>query len=154
MLQEILENAFKNDIINEVINLKKKLKDRIKDGDVDKDKFLSLGKFKGYNIVKSIHTQDYRNGKKRDTGVPDDYIFDIIKEVFSRVNDYKDTAVVFKYEDKYNVIFIVKKPKYKEVIVKTMILQNRNKNNYYIKDDDDKIILENLNLEIIFIKEI
>jgi len=131
-----------NDFITEALKIVKKLKDKLNDKENDSFEYLKLGKIDGYTIKNAKHVYDDRGNIRRDSGVPIEVIVQKIKEVYPELKINTDTSVVFTYNSKYNMIVIVKDKKYKEIKIKTLILQNRNKNNFHVKEKDIKIVLE------------
>jgi hypothetical protein len=150
-LKEILEDKF---YIAEALRIVKKLKDKVDDG--NGFEYLKMGTVRGYSIQKAKHTLDSRtdvNGstERRDKGVPEEFLVDAIEKAFSELKNEKETCIIFKYEDKFNMIIVVKRNKFKEIKMKTSLLQNRNKNNYKTRPTDDVILLESYGFDVIYV---
>lgn len=142
--------------IQEALKIVKRLKDKLQDSP-DAYKYLEIGKIDGYVIKKSKHSLDDRGEVRRDKGVPESYIIDKIKEAYPQIKSNKDTVLVFTHDGKYNMLILHKDTKFKQLVIKTEILQNRNKNTYKFKSSDESILIEkmfnNEDLDYISIRE-
>jgi len=151
-LGRMLENSL---YMSEALRIVKKLKDKVDDG--DGFEYLRMGKVHGYNIQKAKHALDTRtnvNGDKerRDKGVPEEVLVDTISKAFPQLQNEKETCVIFKHEGKFNMLIVVKRDKYKEVKMKTALLQNRNKNTYKTRPTDDVILFESYGFNVVFVE--
>lgn len=100
---------------------------------------------KGYKIIPTFHIKDERTGvnNSRDIEVSRSSIIKLITKALD--NGLKDMNksyihLIYKNNGKYDDYIVYKDNK--TITITTVIIQHRNKPNYFTKDGDEKLVLE------------
>jgi hypothetical protein len=138
--------------LNEVLNEALKI---IKKGSEVSDDDVIIGKFQGKNIIKTKHLKDIRDKETsgRGDGISNEEFISILKRLpITKKLENGYYNLVYKENEKYNMIIIFVDQISIRLI--TVLHQNRNYDNFKTKPGDTKLIIENIEIEVIELVEV